>query len=95
MLSDSEDVVRFAFGKNVVLNISQDISVVRQRDSARANSRILTDYKWENKANYSGRILAVRDKLVNILFIFAVFNITDFRLLIVCSTKTQARLSEF
>uniref|UniRef100_A0A915ERZ1 Enhancer of mRNA-decapping protein 4 WD40 repeat region domain-containing protein n=1 Tax=Ditylenchus dipsaci TaxID=166011 RepID=A0A915ERZ1_9BILA len=37
---------------------------LRERDSARANSTVLTDYKWETKAAYTGRILAAREKLV-------------------------------
>lgn len=62
VLNGTPDVVRFTVGKNVVLNLEPEISP-RDRDSHRAHSRLLSEYKWE-KSSYAGRILAVRDKLV-------------------------------
>jgi hypothetical protein len=54
-------VLRFAVGRNVILHVE---SQQRVRDSARANSQVLSDYKWDSKTNYTGRVLAAQEKLV-------------------------------
>uniref|UniRef100_A0A914HN05 Enhancer of mRNA-decapping protein 4 WD40 repeat region domain-containing protein n=1 Tax=Globodera rostochiensis TaxID=31243 RepID=A0A914HN05_GLORO len=62
-----EDVLRFAIGKNVTINVEeQPADVSRVRDSARANSQLLSEYKGDKRESEvtSGRILAVRDKLI-------------------------------
>ncbi|KAH7701546.1 Protein Y44E3A.6 a [Aphelenchoides avenae] len=63
VLNGSDEITRFTVGRNVVLNVEPE-HVPRERDSARANSRVIADYKWETKSTYSGRILSVRDKVV-------------------------------
>uniref|UniRef100_A0A915MMA4 Enhancer of mRNA-decapping protein 4 WD40 repeat region domain-containing protein n=1 Tax=Meloidogyne javanica TaxID=6303 RepID=A0A915MMA4_MELJA len=65
-LTGSDDVLQFAVGTNVILQIEQpqQDNNLRLRDSVRASSQILTEYKWESKTNYAGRILSCNDKLI-------------------------------
>lgn len=63
VLSGADEITRFTVGKSVVLNVEPE-HAARERDSARANSRVIADYKWETKSTYTGRILSVRDKVV-------------------------------
>ncbi|KAI1711168.1 WD40 region of ge1, enhancer of mRNA-decapping protein domain-containing protein [Ditylenchus destructor] len=90
----SKDYVKFGVGKNVVLNVDQqDTAIVnvggkvRERDSARANSTMLTEYKWENKATYTGRLLAARGKLVA----YRLFNENTGEAIRVMERETRAR----
>lgn len=64
-ISESDTELRFVSGRNIILTVKQNEDEVRTRDSARANSETLADYKSESKINYnSGRMLAVRDNLL-------------------------------
>ncbi|KAL7073930.1 hypothetical protein ACQ4LE_006853 [Meloidogyne hapla] len=65
-LTGSDDVLQFAVGTNVILQIEQpqQDKNLRLRDSVRASTQILTEYKWESKTNYTGRILSSNDKLI-------------------------------
>ncbi|KAL3072811.1 hypothetical protein niasHS_017785 [Heterodera schachtii] len=61
----TEDVLHFAIGKNITINVEEK-AVPRVRDSARAKWKNLSDFKSDGVESgvTSGRILAVRDKLV-------------------------------
>jgi hypothetical protein len=62
LISPSNEVVPFAIGKNVVLQLERELHP-RDRDSSRASSRQICEYKWEDKSTYTGRILSARDRL--------------------------------
>uniref|UniRef100_F1KWZ1 Enhancer of mRNA-decapping protein 4 n=1 Tax=Ascaris suum TaxID=6253 RepID=F1KWZ1_ASCSU len=65
VLNGSENVVRFAAGKNVVLSIeSSEELATRERDSSRVHTHVLSDYKWASEETYNGRILAVHQNLI-------------------------------
>lgn len=62
-MSATNEVIPFLVGKNIVLSIEKE-NYQRDRDSSRASSKQLCEYKWADKSNYKGRILSVRDKMV-------------------------------
>ncbi|KAE9552426.1 hypothetical protein FO519_004367 [Halicephalobus sp. NKZ332] len=62
-ISPSNDVIPFLVGRNVVLSVDSEIRE-RDRDSSRASSKQLCEYKWADKSNYTGKILSVRDRMV-------------------------------
>ena len=61
-ISPSNEVVPFAIGKNVVLQLERETRP-RDRDSSRARTSQVCDYKWEDRSSYTGRILSARDRL--------------------------------
>uniref|UniRef100_A0A7E4VGE6 Ge1_WD40 domain-containing protein n=1 Tax=Panagrellus redivivus TaxID=6233 RepID=A0A7E4VGE6_PANRE len=60
-ISVDNEVAPFAIGKNVLLHVEKETHP-RQRDSSRASSRALCEYKWDSKE--TGRILSARGRLV-------------------------------
>ena len=62
-ISPSNDVIPFLVGRNVVLSVDSEANR-RDRDSSRASSKQLCEYKWADKSNYTGKILSVRDRMV-------------------------------
>jgi len=63
VLTNLGETVRFAIGKNVVLNLEK-LTSDNEESGRRMRSHALTDYKWENKSSYKGNILAVRGQLL-------------------------------
>ncbi|VDK75526.1 unnamed protein product [Litomosoides sigmodontis] len=65
VLTGSDAVVRFSGGTHIVLNVDeQEDRRPRDRDSSRAFTRVLSEYKWASEECYNGRILAVHKNLI-------------------------------
>jgi WD40 repeat protein len=62
LISPSNEVVPFAIGKNVVLQLERELHP-RDRDSSRASTKQICEYKWEDKSTYTGRILSCTGRL--------------------------------
>lgn len=62
-ISPSNEVITFLIGRNVVLSLEPE-NHPRDRDSSRASSKQLCEYKWGDNMQRTGRLLSVRDQMV-------------------------------
>ncbi|KAI6174914.1 Ge1-WD40 domain-containing protein [Aphelenchoides bicaudatus] len=86
-LNSEGSVVGFAAGRNVVLQVSEDLEERRERDSAHANSQMLAEYKWEQKTAYKGRILSTGSKFLA----YRLFNDTTGQAIRVMNRESRTR----